>query len=78
MSREEVARRQDGLLPAVCRTTFSALGMPPHSATLPARNERQAPAQATEVAVFSYAIMLGHARRNRDRRAVLEGYCFVP
>jgi hypothetical protein len=43
-----------------------------------ARNEQQALAQATEVAVFSYAIMLGHARRDRDRRAFSKGYCFVP
>ena len=29
-------------------------------------------------AVFSYAIMLGHARRDRDRRAFSQGYRFVP
>jgi len=29
-------------------------------------------------AVFSYAIMLGHARRDRDRRAFSKGYCFTP
>jgi hypothetical protein len=34
---EEAVRRQGGLLPAVCRATFSALGTPPRFATMPAK-----------------------------------------